>query len=88
MFAAFGLEKHWFWVFIYNKYVHASVCIVIKYITYCRIRRMLFRLETVTLPLEHEVEPAVKSLCSSFKDLHMVACKEDIVSDKKYITKL
>lgn len=50
-----------------------------------RIRKLLFRIETVTLPLKSELDVAVVNLCSIFQVKYLQECKEDIVSDKRYI---
>ena len=48
-----------------------------------RIRKLLFRIETVVLPLESELDVAVVNLCAIFQTRYLQQCKEDIVSDKR-----
>ena len=51
--------------------------------TPCRVRQLLFRIETVTLPLESDLDVAVVNLCAIFQTRYLHQCKEDIVSDKR-----
>ncbi len=48
-----------------------------------RIRKLLFHIETVALPLESELDVAVVNLCAIFQTRYSQQCKEDIVSDKR-----
>ena len=54
-------------------------------VLFYRIRKLLFRIETVSLPLESELDVAVVNLCSIFKTRYLQQCKEDIVSDKRFV---
>ena len=62
------------------------LCTNLKYVTVIdifRIRKLLFRIETVVLPLESELDVAVVNLCAIFQTRYLQQCKEDIVSDKR-----
>ena len=48
-----------------------------------RVRRFLFRIETVVLPPQEELSVTVLNLCKTFKAQYLQDCKQDIVSDKR-----
>ena len=50
----------------------------------CRVRRILFKIESVHLPVESELSSTVKALCLEFKQQHLAECRHTIESDKRY----
>ena len=53
--------------------------------TISRLRGLVFKIETVILPPEDELELSVINLCSAFKNTFLEQCKEEIATNKRYI---
>ena len=75
-------------------YAHDSVCEIVQSTiatcmykhSFCniyRLRQLFFKVETVSLPREDELEVSVLDLCRTFNERYKDLCKEDIVVDKR-----
>ncbi|CAI8038773.1 Integral membrane protein GPR155, partial [Geodia barretti] len=51
---------------------------------YKRVRRILFKIESVHIPVESDLSSTVKALCLEFKQQHLAECRHAIESDKRY----
>ena len=48
-----------------------------------RLRKFLFKIENVNLPLETELSSTTRALCLDFKEHYLVECRSAIESDKR-----
>jgi hypothetical protein len=55
---------------------------------YKRVRRILFKIESVHIPVESDLSSTVKALCLEFKQQHLAECRHAIESDKRYYAKV
>lgn len=64
--------------------VYSFPCISILSFLF-RLRGLFFKIETVIVPPKSELGASVVSRCTSFRTRYMDQCKEDILSDRRYI---
>ena len=50
-----------------------------------RLRKFLFKIENVYLPLETELSSTTRALCLDFKEHYLAECRSAIESDKRYM---
>ena len=60
-----------------------TCAVVFLFIMIHRFRSLFFKIETVILPPEEDLDISVVTLCSVFRSKHLQHCKEDIQCDRR-----
>ena len=50
-----------------------------------RLRGLVFKIETVILPPQDELELSVINLCSGFRNIFLEQCKDEIATDRRFV---